>query len=108
MPLEVQVRNTNATRLRVPDIVWSAEAGFFDGPPDLKVLPRPPELCVEIKSDSNTLKDLREKRDELLAAGAKEVWFVFPESHLVEFYGSEGKRAVTQFSVDLTEFWHSY
>ena len=59
MPLEVQVRNTNATRLRVPDIVWSAEAGFFDGPPDLKVLPRPPELCVEIKSDSNTLKDLR-------------------------------------------------
>ena len=54
------------------------------------------------------MKDLREKRDELLAAGAKEVWFVFPESHLVEFYGSEGKRAVTQFSVDLTEFWHSY
>ena len=108
MPLEVQVRNTNATRLRVPDIVWSAEPGFFDGPPDLKVLPCPPALCVEIKSDSNTLKDLREKRDELLAAGAKEVWFVFPESHLVEFYGSEGKRAVTQFSVDLTEFWHSY
>ena len=49
-----------------------------------------------------------QKRDELLAAGAKEVWFVFPESHLVEFYGSEGKRAVTQFIVDLTEFWHSY
>ena len=43
-----------------------------------------------------------------IAAGAKEVWFVFPESHLVEFYGSEGKRAVTQFIVDLTEFWHSY
>lgn len=108
MPLEVQVRNSNAIRLRVPDIAWSAEAGFFDGPPDLKVLPRPPELCVEIKSDSNTLKDLREKRDELLAAGAKEVWFVFPERHLVEFYGPEGKRPSTQFGVDLTEFWHSY
>ena len=108
MPLEVRVRNSNAIRLRVPDIVWSAEPGFFDGPSDLKVLPRPPELCVEIKSDSNTLKDLREKCDELLAAGAKEVWFVFPENHIVEFYGSEGKRTTTQFNIDLTDFWNLY
>jgi Uma2 family endonuclease len=76
-PTEVQVQHSSAIRLRVPDIVWSAEPGFFDGPPEIKVLPHPPELCVEVKADSNTMKDVREKRDDLLAAGAKEVWFVF-------------------------------
>jgi Uma2 family endonuclease len=108
MPVEVKLQQGNAIRLRVPDIVWSAVPGFFDGPPELKVLPRPPELCVEVKSDSNTLKDMREKRDELLGMGAKEVWFIFPERRLVEFYGPEGKRDASQFGIDLTEFWSSY
>ncbi len=108
MPVEVKVQQSDAIRLRVPDIAWSAVAGFFDGPPELKVLPRPPELCVEMKSDSNTLKDMREKRDELLAMGAKEIWFVFPEQHRAEYYGAEGKRGASQFDVDLTEFWTLY
>jgi len=108
MPIEVRVQQGNAIRLRVPDIVWSATPAFFEGPPELKVLPRPPELCVEVKSDSNTLKDMREKRDELLAMGANEVWFIFPERREAEFYGQEGKRGASQFGVDLTEFWSSY
>jgi Uma2 family endonuclease len=108
MPVEVKVQQGNAIRLRVPDIVWSAVPGFFDGPPELKVLPRPPELCVEVKSDSNTLKDMREKRDELLAMGAKEIWFIFPERREAEFYGPEGKRGASQFGIDLAAFWSSY
>ena len=108
MPVEVKVQQSNAIRLRIPDIAWSAAPGFFDGPPELKVLPRPPELCIEVKSDSNTLKDMREKRDELLAMGANEIWFIFPERRQVEFYGQEGKRGASQFGVDLTGFWNSY
>lgn len=108
MPVEVKVQQSDAIRLRVPDIAWSATPGFFDGPPELKVLPRPPELCIEVKSDSNTLKDMREKRDELLAMGAQEIWFIFPERHQVEIYGSEGQRGASQFGVDLTGFWKSY
>lgn len=108
MPVEVKLEGEDAIRLRVPDIMWSSQPGFFDGPPELKVLPRPPELCVEVKSDSNTLKDMREKRNELLAMGAKEVWFVFPERRLAEFHGAEGERKSSEFDVDLTEFWDSY
>lgn len=89
MPVEVKVQQSDAIRLRVPDIAWSATPGFFDGPPELKVLPRPPELCIEVKSDSNTLKDMREKCDELLAMGAQEIWFIFPERRQVEFYGKK-------------------
>ena len=63
---------------------------------------------IEVKSDSNTLKDMREKRDELLAMGANEIWFIFPERRQVEFYGQEGKRGASQFGVDLTGFWNSY
>ena len=55
MPVEVKVQQGSAIRLRVPDIAWSATPGFFDGPPELKVLPRPPELCVEVKSGSQCL-----------------------------------------------------
>ena len=68
----------------------------------------PPNLVV-VPFNTSVLEMLQRPIEfALAAAGAKEVWFVFPESHLVEFYGSEGKRAVTQFCVDLTEFWHSY
>lgn len=108
MPVKVPLRKSRSVKLRVPDISWSSQAGFFDGPPELKVMTRPAELCVEIKSDSNTLKDLRDKRDELLEAGAKEVWFVFPELRRVEFYGPEGVRRRTQFSIDLKDFWSQY
>ena len=108
MPVEVKLQQGDTIRLRVPDIAWSAAPGFFDGPPELKVLPRPPELCVEVKSDSNTLKDMREKRDELLAMGAQEVWFIFPERRQAEFYGRDGRRDASQFGVDLTGFWPSY
>ncbi len=108
MPVEVALPGTKAVKLRVPDISWSSQPGFFDGPPEVKVLRRPAELCIEIKSDSNTLKDLRDKRDELLAAGAKEVWFVFPERRRVEFYGPEGLHRKSEFNVDLKGFWLEY
>ena len=107
MPIVVQVAN-GAIRLRVPDIVWSAEQGVFDGPTELKVLPRPPSLCIEVKSDGNTMKELRQKRDELLAVGAEEVWFVYPERRVAEFYGKEGKRDTSQYGIDLTKFWGLY
>jgi Uma2 family endonuclease len=108
MPVEVVVTGTKAIKVRVPDISWSSLPGFFDGPPEVKILRRPAELCIEIKSDGNTLKDLRDKRDELLAAGAKEVGFIFPERRRAEFFGIEGLRRKSEFNVDLKDFWLEY
>jgi Uma2 family endonuclease len=107
MPVRVPLSGGTGFKLRVPDISWSGIAGFFEGPPEQMVLTHPAELCVEIKSDSNTLKELFEKRDELLAAGALEVWLVFPEHRRAEFYGREGRLPQSSFAIDLEEFWRS-
>lgn len=45
-----------------------------------------PLLAVEIKSDGNTLKDLRAKAQKYIAAGTKMVWLVLPEKQIIEIY----------------------
>ena len=107
MPVRVPLAGGAGFKLRVPDISWSGTAAFFEGPFDQLVLTQPAELCVEIKSDSNTLKELFEKRDELLATGALEVWLVFPLHQRAEFYGREGRLSRSSFAIDLEEFWRS-
>jgi Uma2 family endonuclease len=92
-------------KLRVPDISWSSDEGFFEGPEELAVLPAPAELCVGIKSDSSTVIELEEKARELLAAGAREVWLVFPSHQRVQFYSIEGRSAQTTYPVDVAQFW---
>lgn len=45
-----------------------------------------PLLAVEIKSDSNSDKDLRAKARRYLEHGTRMVWLVFPEKRIVEVY----------------------
>lgn len=45
-----------------------------------------PLLAVEIKSDANTLKDLRAKARQYLAAGTALVWLVLPDKQVIEVY----------------------
>lgn len=87
--------------LFVPDVVW-ASAEFmrihrFETP-----FTRAPELCVEVASPSNSRKELREKTDAYLAAGAEEVWIVYTESKRCESYGKEGLSQRSRFAVDLS------
>jgi len=49
-----------------------------------------PEICVEVKSASNTLKEMLEKKDLYLDAGAEEVWICDKKGELY-FYNSQGK-----------------
>jgi hypothetical protein len=44
---------------------------------------------------------------ELLAAGALEVWLVFPLHQRAEFYGREDGLSRSSFAIDLEEFWRS-
>ena len=69
------------------------------------MLTQPAELCVEIKSDSNTVQELRDKAHELLSAGATEVWIVFPAVRRIDHFAREGPLAVSRFRVDLEAFW---
>lgn len=45
-----------------------------------------PSIVIEVKSPTNTIKELREKADYYLANGAQLVWLVFPEKKMVEVY----------------------
>jgi len=47
-----------------------------------------PDLCVEIKSPDDKVKDMRTTARFYLANGASLVWLVFPDQRVVEWYAA--------------------
>jgi Uma2 family endonuclease len=68
-------------------------------------LTQAPEVCIEVVSPSNSVKELREKIDAFLACGASEVWIAFPKSKRFEFHGPEGLKQGSQYTVDLADIF---
>jgi Uma2 family endonuclease len=68
---------------RMPDISYSSVRR-----PLVKTggVPELPELAVEIKSPTDSIKRLREKADYYIANGVKLVWLVYPDQRMVEVY----------------------
>jgi Uma2 family endonuclease len=85
--------------LFVPDVAW-ASAQFMAAHADETPLTRAPELCIEVVSPSNSVKEMDEKRTAYLATGAREVWIVYPESKRWEIYGSQGQLDRSAYPVD--------
>lgn len=88
----------------VADVAW-ASAEFMRAHAFETPYAKAPELCVEVVSPSNSRKELREKIDAYLAAGAEEVWIVFPQSKRCEFYGDKGLLERSRFPVDLSRLF---
>jgi Uma2 family endonuclease len=65
-----------------------------------------PELCIEIVSPSNSVKELHDKIAAYLAARAEEVWIVYPQSKRCEFYGRQGLLERFSFDVDLSRLFN--
>lgn len=91
--------------LRVPDVAWCS-AEFLsrhaeEFAPGSLALSVPPELCIEVMSESDTLGELREKAAAYVAAGAKEAWIVLLDFS-IRFYDASGERRNTGFGVDLS------
>ena len=51
------------------------------------------------------VKALREKTDAYLAAGAEEVWIVYPQSKRCESYGRQGPLPRSAFAVELSSLF---
>lgn len=62
---------------------------------------RAPEICIEVVSPSNCVKELREKTAAFLAVGAEEVWIVYPQSKRFEYHGKDGPMPHSAYAVDL-------
>ena len=84
----------------VADVAWAGSEFMrvhaFETP-----YTKAPELCIEVVSRSNSRKELREKVDGYLAAGAAEVWIVFPRSKRCDFHGRQGLVHGSAYAVDL-------
>jgi Uma2 family endonuclease len=61
-----------------------------------------PEICIEVVSPSNSVKELEEKKSAYLAAGAEEVWIVFPKSKRCEFYGPQGRKQESAYRLEFS------
>jgi Uma2 family endonuclease len=89
-----------AAGVLVTDVAWADDefmrAHGFETP-----YTRALQICVEIVSPSNSRKELREKTAAYLAAGAREVWLVYPKSKRFEFYGEQGSLSSSAYPVDL-------
>jgi Uma2 family endonuclease len=49
-----------------------------------------PDFCAEVRSPTNSPKELREKAEYFIANGARLVWLVHPRSRAVEVYYADG------------------
>ena len=90
--------------LFLPDAAW-ASSQFMSAHGSEFSLTRAPEICIEVVSPSNSIKELNEKRQAYLAVGAEEVWIVYPQSKRCEFYGSEGSLPRSRYPVDLSDIF---
>jgi Uma2 family endonuclease len=90
--------------LFLADLAW-ASPQYMSAHGSESPLMRAPELCIEVVSPSNSVKELQEKRDAYLAAGAEEVWIVYPQSKRCELYGKQGALPRSAYAVDLGDIF---
>jgi len=77
--------------VRGPDVVyWSFERVPEGSEPEVYA-ESPADLCVEVRSPSNTSKSLRDKAAEYLRAGVRMVWVVEPEDKCVTVFRTPGR-----------------
>ncbi|MBR8828616.1 MAG: Uma2 family endonuclease [Gomphosphaeria aponina SAG 52.96 = DSM 107014] len=75
--------------IKVADVVWVSDARL-DIIEDEDAASIAPEICIEIKSASNTIKEMEEKKDLYLAAKAEEVWLC-DQTGKIRFYNQQGE-----------------
>jgi Uma2 family endonuclease len=101
----VEASVLTATGVLVADVAWASTEFMrihgFETP-----FSRAPELCIEVASPSNSRKELSEKLDAYLGAGAQEVWIVYPQSRRCEFYGNQGPVPSSRHAVDIADIFN--
>ena len=101
------VTESGALTERDPDTVRGPDVSFYSAerlPFGVEVIAYhdlPPDLCVEVRSPSDTKSELRAKAHEYLAGGVKLVWVVDPEARTVTSYDSRLKSTVLEAEATL-------
>lgn len=85
--VETAIRTAKGTK--VADAIWCT-AERWEQIKDAYDVPVAPEICVEVRSPTNTDEEINEKRRLYLDAGAEEVWICDEEGRLT-FYDEDGE-----------------
>jgi Uma2 family endonuclease len=96
----VECSITTTEGVRVPDVAW-ASAEFTARYGDVTPYPAAPEICVEVRSPSNSDAEMAFKTRLFLEAGAVEVWIV-GEDGSWQVFDSGGLQPATRYGVQLT------
>jgi Uma2 family endonuclease len=86
--------------VRVPDVAW-ASADFMARHGEMTPFPSAPEICVEVRSPSNTDAEMVFKTRLFLEAGAVEVWIV-ADNGSWQVFDANGPQPVSRYGVQLT------
>lgn len=78
-----------ADGVKVVDVAWVSEQRL-DTIEDEVAASIAPEICVEVKSASNTVEEMLEKTDLYFGANAEEVWLCNVKGRM-SFYNRQGK-----------------
>lgn len=73
---------------KVADATWMSDE-FYRANKGQSSFKRAPEICVEVKSPSNTTGEMMEKKDLYFKAGAQEVW-IREQSGRMLFFDANG------------------
>jgi Uma2 family endonuclease len=87
--------------IRVPDVAWASSA-FLGRCGDVTPFPAAPEVCVEVRSPSNTDAEMHFKTRLYLDAGAVEVWIVSEDGGWTVF-DARGPQPASRYGVSLAE-----
>lgn len=84
-------------RVRIPDVAFISRERSPKGPPRGPIPQIAPDLCVEVLSESNTTREMDQKRVEFFDSGTVEFWIVDPATRTVDLYTSP--ESPTRFTV---------
>ena len=85
--------------VRVPDVAW-ASAAFIARHADTTPFPQAPDICVEVRSPSNSNAEMALKTRLYLEAGAVEVWIVGQDGGW-QVFDAAGAQPVSRYAVQL-------
>ena len=74
----------NPDTVRAPDVAWFAPSRLAEGTQGYPELA--PDLAVEVKSPTNSRRELAEKAAMWLSFGSREVWVADPETVTITVY----------------------
>ena len=89
--------------LRGPDVYYFCEERMPSDEEELDWLRNLPDLCVEVRSPSETWASCVRKAAEYLEAGSPEVWIVEPDRREVHVYTDQGTRVFTESDMLVSE-----